>query len=150
MSNKPISPPTISPVDPVAKPVAATVNRWAFAALVGGNLALSLTAMVVRFGYRKVMTTGLVLVALSMLLLARIELETPLWGLLIVFFLFGFGMGTAGAALGTVGGQAVSAAMALWFFFGQRRRPYRIRWADLRPRWAVAREVLAALKEAHG
>jgi hypothetical protein len=49
MSNKPISPPTISPVDPVAKPVAATVNRWAFAALVGGNLALSLTAMVVRF-----------------------------------------------------------------------------------------------------
>ena len=29
-----------------AKPVAATVNRWAFAALVGGNLALSLTAMV--------------------------------------------------------------------------------------------------------
>lgn len=30
-------------------PVAATTNRWAFAALVGGNLALSLTAMVVRF-----------------------------------------------------------------------------------------------------
>jgi drug/metabolite transporter (DMT)-like permease len=30
-------------------PVAATPNRWAFAALLGGNLALSLTALVVRF-----------------------------------------------------------------------------------------------------
>lgn len=59
-------------------------------------------AMVVRFGYRKVMTTGLVLVALSMLLLARIELETPLWGLLIVFFLFGFGMGNVIAPASTV------------------------------------------------
>lgn len=34
---------------PDTAPVAASVNRWAFAALVGGNLALSLTAMVVRY-----------------------------------------------------------------------------------------------------
>jgi Na+-driven multidrug efflux pump len=31
-----------------------------------------------------------------------------------------------------VGGQVVSAAMGAWFFFGQRRRPYRIRAIDLR------------------
>ena len=80
----------------------------------------------------------------------RLRFSVLLWVIPVIVqitldpvLIFGFGMGTAGAALGTVGGQAVSAAMALWFFFGQRRRPYRIRWADLRPRWAVAREVLA-------
>ncbi|MFC0102839.1 DMT family transporter [Sphingopyxis terrae] len=73
MSNKPISPPTISPVDPVAKPVAATVNRWAFAALVGGNLALSLTAMVVRFA-----DTGPVAAAFW-----RLALALPLLALLM-------------------------------------------------------------------
>ncbi|MEV6494005.1 MATE family efflux transporter, partial [Actinoplanes sp. NPDC051633] len=46
--------------------------------------------------------------------------------------IFGFDMGVRGAAIGTVCGQAVSAAMAVWFFFLQRRRPYRIRLADLR------------------
>ncbi|MFE5338639.1 MATE family efflux transporter [Isoptericola sp. NPDC056578] len=48
--------------------------------------------------------------------------------------IFGLDLGVRGAALGTVGGQAVSAAMSIWFFFVQRRRPYRIGWADLRPR----------------
>ena len=46
--------------------------------------------------------------------------------------IFGLGLGVRGAALGTVGGQAVSAAMSVWFFFLQRRRPYRIKPGDLR------------------
>ena len=56
--------------------------------------------------------------------------------------IFGFGMGVRGAALGTVGGQAVSAGMALWFFFGQRRRPYRITPADLKPHWPTIAELI--------
>ncbi|MQM25594.1 MATE family efflux transporter [Glycomyces albidus] len=47
--------------------------------------------------------------------------------------IFGLGMGVRGAAVGTAGGQAVSAAMSLWFFFLQRDRPYRIRARHLRP-----------------
>lgn len=57
--------------------------------------------------------------------------------------IFVFKMGVVGAALGTVGGQAVSSAMAMWFFFLQRDRPYRIRWRDLRPHWPSARAVLS-------
>jgi putative MATE family efflux protein len=56
--------------------------------------------------------------------LVQISLDPPL--------IFGFGLGVRGAALGTVGGQAVSAAMSIWFFFLQRRRPYRIGRVDLR------------------
>ena len=52
-------------------PVAATVNRWAFAALLGGNLALSLTALVVRFADTGPVAAGLwrLLLALPVLLL---------------------------------------------------------------------------------
>lgn len=56
--------------------------------------------------------------------------------------IFGLGMGVRGAALGTVGGQAVSAGMALWFFFGQRRRPYRISLTDLKPHWPTIAELV--------
>ncbi|WP_432768587.1 MAG: DMT family transporter [Sphingopyxis sp.] len=49
-----------------AAPVAATVNRWAFAALVGGNLALSLTAMVVRFADTGPVAAGLWRLALAL------------------------------------------------------------------------------------
>lgn len=56
--------------------------------------------------------------------------------------IFGFGMGVRGAALGTVGGQAVSAAMSLWFFFVQRHRPYRVRLRDLRPHGPTLRALL--------
>jgi hypothetical protein len=59
-------------------------------------------AMVKRFGYRTVMTTGLTLVAISMLLLARLSLDTPLWAVLAVFFVFGFGMGNVIAPGSTV------------------------------------------------
>lgn len=51
-------------------------------------------------------------------------------------------MGVVGAGLGTVGGQAVSAAMAVWFFFIQRKRPYRIALAQLRPHGPTVREIL--------
>jgi Na+-driven multidrug efflux pump len=46
--------------------------------------------------------------------------------------IFGLNMGVRGAALGTVGGQTVSAAMSIYFFFLQRMRPYHISKADLR------------------
>ena len=58
--------------------------------------------MVSKFGYRTVMTTGLVLVTLSLLGLARLQLDSPLWFLLLVFFVFGFGMGNVIAPGSTV------------------------------------------------
>lgn len=59
-------------------------------------------AMVARFGYRAVMTTGLALVAVALLGLAQIAVSTPLWVLLLVFFIFGFGMGNVIAPGSTV------------------------------------------------
>lgn len=59
-------------------------------------------AMVARFGYRVVITVGLSLVAISLLVLARIDLVTPLWLLLVSFFIFGFGMGNVIAPASTV------------------------------------------------
>ena len=70
----------------------------------------------------------------------RLYFSTLLWVIPVIvqivldpLFIFGFGMGVTGAALGTVCGQAVSAGMAVWFFFIQPRRPYRIGFAQLRP-----------------
>jgi len=59
-------------------------------------------AMVLRFGYRAVMTTGLVLVALALLALTQLSLDAPLWMLLVGFFIFGFGMGNVIAPASTV------------------------------------------------
>jgi MFS transporter, DHA2 family, multidrug resistance protein len=59
-------------------------------------------AMVARFGYRVVMTTGLALVVVALVGLAQIELSTPLWVLLLIFFIFGFGMGNVIAPGSTV------------------------------------------------
>ena len=59
-------------------------------------------AMVLKFGYRAVMTTGLVLVALSLIALLVVQLDTPLWIILVVFFIFGFGMGNVIAPASTV------------------------------------------------
>ncbi|MFB9693571.1 MATE family efflux transporter [Amorphoplanes digitatis] len=56
--------------------------------------------------------------------------------------IFGLGMGVRGAALGTVGGQSVSAVMSLWFFFVQRDRPYRISVHDLRPHGPTVRALI--------
>lgn len=70
---------------------------------VGQILAAPRSArMVVKFGYRAVMTTGLLLVAASMLGLVFIGLDTPLWVVLVIFFIFGFGMGNVIAPASTV------------------------------------------------
>ncbi len=70
---------------------------------VGQLLAAPRSAkMVLRFGYRAVMTTGLVLVALSMAALVFIQIDTPLWIALGIFFVFGFGMGNVIAPASTV------------------------------------------------
>ncbi|MER5998350.1 MATE family efflux transporter [Nonomuraea angiospora] len=80
----------------------------------------------------------------------RLRFSTMLWVIPVLvqivldpLLIFVCDLGVAGAALGTVGGQAVSAGMAVWFFFVQRGRPYRIRAADLRPHPATIGAVLA-------
>jgi putative MATE family efflux protein len=80
----------------------------------------------------------------------RMRFSTMLWVIPVLVqitldpvLIFGFHLGVRGAALGTVGGQAVSAAMSIWFFFGQRRRPYRIGRADLRPHGPTIRALVS-------
>nr|AKC92674.1 putative MATE efflux family protein [Amycolatopsis sp. SANK 60206] len=80
----------------------------------------------------------------------RMAFATMLWAvpvavqiLLDPLLIFGFDLGVRGAALGTIGGQSVSAGMSMWFFFVQRNRPYRIRPADLRPHGPTLREIAA-------
>jgi len=48
------------------------------------------------------MTTGLAMVGAALIALTVIELDTPLWLLLLVFFLFGLGMGNVIAPASTV------------------------------------------------
>lgn len=50
--------------------------------------------------------------------------------------------GVGETALATVGGQAVSAVMAVWFFFIQPKRPYRMGWRHLVPRLDVLRSII--------
>lgn len=78
----------------------------------------------------------------------RQRYATALWVVAVVvqivldpLLIFGFDLGVRGAALGTVGGQTVSFAMSLWFFFGQRRRPYLITVHDLRPHGPTIRAL---------
>ncbi len=79
----------------------------------------------------------------------RMRFSTMLWVVPVVvqisldpLFIYGLDLGVRGAALGTIGGQAVSAAMSVWFFFVQRHRPYRITPRDLRPRARTVGTVL--------
>ncbi|MFI7285041.1 MATE family efflux transporter [Micromonospora chersina] len=79
----------------------------------------------------------------------RLRYATMLWLIPVLvqitldpLLIFGLDMGVRGAALGTVGGQAVSAAMSLWFFFAQRERPYRITAGDLRPHGPTLRALI--------
>ena len=80
----------------------------------------------------------------------RMRFSTLLWVAPVLvqitldpLLIFGFGLGVRGAALGTVGGQAVSAALSIWFFFLQRRRPYRIGRRDLRPHGPTIRALIS-------
>jgi EmrB/QacA subfamily drug resistance transporter len=49
--------------------------------------------MVARFGARRVIPFGLVLACIAMFGFTRLTLETPVWVLLVIPFVFGFGMG---------------------------------------------------------
>jgi len=49
--------------------------------------------MVARFGARRVIPFGLTLASVAMFLFTRLDLTTPVWALLVIPFLFGFGMG---------------------------------------------------------
>jgi EmrB/QacA subfamily drug resistance transporter len=69
-------------------------------------------AMAARFGYRKVITTGLLVVTVSLIGLATLQLDTPLWLVLVFFFLFGFGMGNVIAPASAVMQNALPLARA--------------------------------------
>jgi len=70
---------------------------------VGQLLAAPRSATTVaRFGYRRVMTGGLIIVAIALTSLIFIEIDTPIWLLLGIFFLFGLGMGNVTAPASTV------------------------------------------------
>ncbi|MFC6238918.1 MFS transporter [Longivirga aurantiaca] len=69
-------------------------------------------AMVERFGYKRVMTFGLVAVTLALLGVASLSLSTPLWLVLVIFFVFGFGMGNVIAPASTVMQNALPLARA--------------------------------------
>jgi DHA2 family integral membrane protein (MFS transporter) len=79
----------------------------------GQLLAAPRSSMAVaRFGYRLVMTGGLVIVAVALFSLARIDLTTPVWAVLVAFFAFGFGMGNVIAPASTVMQNALPLARA--------------------------------------
>ena len=70
---------------------------------VGQFLAAPRSAKIVaRFGYRPVMTTGLVIVGIALIGLSVVSLTVPLWFVLVVFFFFGAGMGLVIAPASTV------------------------------------------------
>ncbi len=74
-----------------------------------------------------------------MMWLSAVAVQITLDPLLI----FGLDMGVVGAGLGTAAGQAVSAALALWFFFWRRGRVYEIRARHLVPEPRTAASVVS-------
>jgi putative MATE family efflux protein len=79
----------------------------------------------------------------------RMRFSTLLWVVPVMaqialdpVLIFGLRLGVRGAALGLIGGQTISAAMSVWFFFLQRDRPYRITLANLRPHAPTVRSLL--------
>ncbi|MFM2437497.1 MAG: hypothetical protein RLZ55_308, partial [Actinomycetota bacterium] len=59
-------------------------------------------ALVNRFGYKVVMTVGLLVVAGALFGVSTLSLTTPAWLALVYFFLFGLGMGAVVAPASTV------------------------------------------------
>lgn len=79
----------------------------------------------------------------------RMAFSTMLWvvGILTQMALdpllvLGLDMGVRGAALATVCGQSLSTGLSMWFFFVQRRRPYRVGLKRLRPHLATITAVV--------
>lgn len=59
-------------------------------------------AMAERFGYRRVMGTGLALLLIAVLGFSKLTIDTPLWWFLVLEFLFGLGMGNVIAPGSTI------------------------------------------------
>ncbi len=51
-------------------------------------------------------------------------------------------LGTSGAALATVLGQAISAGMSIHFFFFRKNRSYQIKASSFKPDWSIMTEVI--------
>ena len=56
--------------------------------------------------------------------------------------IFGLGMEVTGAALGTVGGQMISMAMSIYYFFLSGKSRLRFQKHHFRPEWSLLREIL--------
>ncbi len=65
-----------------------------------------------RFGYRAVMTGGLVVVAIALVGLTQLQMDSNIWLVLVGFFLFGFGMGNVVAPATSVMQNALPLARA--------------------------------------
>jgi len=59
-------------------------------------------ALVNKFGYKVIMGTGLFIVGFALLGLTQLQLDTPIWLVLAIFFFFGLGMGSVIAPASTV------------------------------------------------
>lgn len=80
----------------------------------------------------------------------NIRYSTAMWIIPVVantflcwLFVMVLGLGVAGAAWATViGGQALSSAMSVYFFFFRKNRTYQILPAYFKPEWAIMGEVI--------
>lgn len=62
--------------------------------------------------------------------------------LLDLLLIFGLGMEVTGAALGTVGGQMISMAMSIYYFFFSGKSRLRFQRHHFRPDWSLLREII--------
>lgn len=80
----------------------------------------------------------------------NIRYSTAMWIIPVVantvlcwLFIMVMDMGVSGAALATIiGGQALSAAMSIYFFFFRKNRSYQIKAAYFKPDWPLIGEVI--------
>ncbi len=80
----------------------------------------------------------------------NVRYSTTMWIIPVIantflcwLFIMVLHIGVAGAALATViGGQALSAAMSMYFFFFRKNRSYQIHLAYFKPDWAIMGEII--------
>jgi Na+-driven multidrug efflux pump len=124
---------------PVGRLLWQACSQTTLSVSVFGSYALTNAWFIARgVGLEAMAAVNLVAPVLLVLGAISIVVQVTLDAVLI----FGLGLGVRGAALATVVGQAVSTAMAMWFFFCQRDRPYRIRLTSLRPHAPTIRALL--------